>query len=565
MSSNYILSKKDLIGYKWAKDIVEGRFIANKYVKLECQRYIDRMQKYPKGYFFSYREITFIYSLLSFIKYSTGDYRNQPIISHITGFQAMIIENIFGWLSVEDRMRMIDDVVLLVGRKSGKSVLCVILEILLMLTGEKYEQHAIAGNTRDISGIVKRETEQIIKSSPYIAKHFKIQRDRIICKVNESFMRNLSSEANNQNGLLLSGAIIDEVGNLETHDLIGALRLSQMSTKNKLMVCISTAYNLEINAMKDLCNAHKRQLEGMSKENIHSFGLIFELDEGDDYTDEKNWIKASPLQMTLPNGRAFMRNEFQKALEVQEKMSEFRIKLLNEWISYDSSNPYILLRDFEKCRYSDEYNWYGRKVWIGLDVSTKDDNTSVAMVTYDEELGKHMAKVWAFIPSNKINSKTKKEKVDYNVMIENGLCYPCGEDRIDNKFIVDFILGLSDEYGVNIESVGYDPAFAEYIVERLEEEDVFTREIYQSTSNLHKCTQFLKDIVLDEEFLYEENELLDRNIINSREIVDPNLRIKLEKKKSRGKIDMIVALTFAIWAKIIDDKEGIVNATILDV
>lgn len=38
------MDKKDLKGYKWAKEVVEGKFIANKWVKLECKRYVDRLE-----------------------------------------------------------------------------------------------------------------------------------------------------------------------------------------------------------------------------------------------------------------------------------------------------------------------------------------------------------------------------------------------------------------------------------------------------------------------------------------------------------------------------------------
>ena len=201
-------------------------------------------------------------------------------------------------------------------------------------------------------------------------------------------MKTVLSQANNSNGLLLTSYIVDEVETLENHDLIGALRLSQMSTKQKLGIHISTAYDLEINAMKDLCDYHKKMLDGKAEEDIHSFGLIFEMDEGDSYMDEENWIKASPLQMTLEDGSDFMR----RALEVPAKMKEFRIKLLNEWLSSDESEQYIALKDFEKCKLDEPYNWYGKDVYLGLYLSQTADNTSITMLTYDEELEKTICK-----------------------------------------------------------------------------------------------------------------------------------------------------------------------------
>ena len=75
------MDKKDLKGYKWAKEVVEGKFIANKWVKLECKRYVDRLEgKVNLPCFFDFNEAETIYKLLSLINYATGFYANKPII-----------------------------------------------------------------------------------------------------------------------------------------------------------------------------------------------------------------------------------------------------------------------------------------------------------------------------------------------------------------------------------------------------------------------------------------------------------------------------------------------------
>ena len=194
--------------------------------------------------------------------------------------------------------------------------------------------------------------ERIIKASPKIAKYFKITRERILCKHNEAFCKNLSGEANNLNGLLLSTYIIDECANQETQEIIGALKLSQMSVQgSRLSIYISTAYDLEVNAFRELCDYYKKVLDGVIEDN-KTLGLIFELDEGDDFTDENLWIKASPLQMTFEAGREFLRDEFKKALEVPSKMREFRIKILNQYLPSAKVEGFIdTQRRLESVRY----------------------------------------------------------------------------------------------------------------------------------------------------------------------------------------------------------------------
>lgn len=554
-------NKDDLIGLDWAKQVLRGEFKANKYVIKECARYVKRMEsgqvKDSKGncYEFDFDEVEFIYGLLSLINYSTGFYANKPILDHIAGFQAMIIENLFGWIHIDNGKRMITDIVLLVGRKSGKSMLCALLEILLMLNGENYEQHGLASSTRDLASIVKRETEQLIKSNKdVLSKRFKIQRDKAICLSNESTMKTVSSQANNSNGLLLTSYIVDEVATLEDHDLIGALRLSQMSTKQKLGIHISTAYDLEINAMKDLCGYHRRMLDGEVEEDIHSFGLIFEMDEGDNYMDEENWIKASPLQMTLEDGIDFMRSEFKKALEVPAKMREFRIKLLNEWLGSYDSEQYIALQDFEKCKIKD-YDWYGRDVYLGLDLSMSIDLTAISMLTFDEELGKVVCKSWAFIPGQGIAKKSKEDKINYRDMIENGYCYSCGGRTISYLFVENFIMSLQEEYGVNIQYIGYDQYNAISTVDKLVDNGYQVSAINQKGGkDMPLASKGLKEDVLNDKFAYLDNPLLEQNIVNSREKLDDDLNMRVKKKYSRGRIDMAIATIIAYRTMQIDFK-----------
>ena len=544
---------RDLHGYQWAKEVVEGRFVANKWVKLECERYIERLEKlqYRKDfdYEFNLKECNTIYSLLKIMNYATGFYAGQPIYDHAVGFQFMIWENIFCWEAKEEneygfKPKMIEEVYLELGRKSAKSFIAGVTEILIMLRADKFTQHATAGKTRDISNLVRQSIVEIINSSPAIKKYFKIRRDRIECTLNNCTQKSLSGEANNINGLLLTSYIVDEVANMETQDIIGALKLSQMSTKTRLAIYISTAYNLEINAFRELCDYHKKVLSGI--EDNHSFGLLFELDEGDDYTDENNWIKASPLQMTMENGRQFLRGEFQKGLQIEGKMIEFRTKILNQYIGLNKGESYIDLESVKKCRRDEEIDWYGRDVWLGIDLASSDDNTAVAMVSYDHDTETILAKTWAFIPAERVSEKSTREKVNYLSEIENNNCFACGEDTISYNFVRDFIMSLEDKFGVNILMIGYDLRDMNSTREDLKEHYEMV-EVRQHSSVLHNPIKWLKESILNKKFAYNDNKLLEINFVNCVQTEDTNLNKYLNKKKSRAKIDLIMALVNAIY------------------
>ncbi|HJG97589.1 MAG TPA: phage terminase family protein, partial [Romboutsia timonensis] len=96
---------------------------------------------------------------------------------------------------------------------------------------------------------------------------------------------------------------------------------------------------------------------------------------------------------------------------------------------------------------------------------------------------------------------------------------------------------------------------------RLDNQGMQTIEIKQHSSVLHPATKLLKEMILTDRFEYEKNGLLEVNFANAREVLDTNLNGYLSKKRSSGKIDMVVSLINAmrLWHE--EDIEGSVYET----
>ncbi len=192
--------------------------------------------------------------------------------------------------------------------------------------------------------------------------------------------------------------------------------------------------------------------------------------------------------------------------------------------------------------------WCGRRVWLGLDLSLTEDNTAAAMVTFED--GRLYAKVWGFLPADSVERKSEQEKVNYKRHIADGECFACGDEVIDYSFVERFILSLREKYGVEIMQCGYDRYNAVSTVQKLESDErnpVECVEIKQHSSVLHPATKLLKEKILSGEFRYDENKLLEINFQNARCTEDTNLNKYVNKKKSAGKVDMVVALINAVF------------------
>lgn len=156
-------------------------------------------------------------------------------------------------------------------------------------------------------------------------------------------------------------------------------------------------------------------------------------------------------------------------------------------------------------------------------------------------------KVFGFIPTGNIDMKIHRERLDYRKIIKNGWCFACGDETIDYGFVEQFIITLPETYGVEIMQCGYDRYNAISTVQKLEEKGIECVEIKQHSSVLHSATKLLKEKVLNKKVIYDENELLENNIMNARCTEDTNKNKYVNKKKSSGKVDMVVSTINAVY------------------
>jgi phage terminase large subunit-like protein len=167
------------------------------------------------------------------------------------------------------------------------------------------------------------------------------------------------------------------------------------------------------------------------------------------------------------------------------------------------------------------------------------------MVT--EEDGKIYADSYAFVPEDRIPEKNRTEKLTYEEFIHAGKCYACGDSTIDYGFVEEIIMNVESKFGVSIVGIAYDRWNCLSTAQRLDREGYKVVEVKQHSSVLHPATKLLKEKIMSGEFFYTENKLLEINFQNARAVEDNNRNLYVNKKKSNGKVDMVVSLINAIY------------------
>lgn len=537
--------------YKYAKDVVENKIISGKYVKKACENFIRDVEENDNcKYFLNTKDLVKITRLTKLINMASGLKVGISAHDALAGFQWFFLVNALCWKHKDNPIkRRYEKSVLLIARKSGKSFLVGLIFCILLLIEPQFSEFYSVAPDRELSSIVKKELEQTISVSPLISKYFEIVKTEIRCKLTNSKFIPLACSENRLDGRKANVFVADEVGALRTRYPIDAMQSSQMSMVNRTGILISTAYESLNNPMTQEMEFAMKVLDGVIEDDT-LFALLYMPDDPKDWLSDKSMLEANPLAIDLEDNFEYLKKQRQTAIEMEEAQKNFKTKHMNIFVDGDPGEVYIDIESVKKCSTSN-YNWRGRDVYIGVDLSQTTDNTAISMVTYDYDLNKFVAKSWAFIPYDRISIKNRLEKIDYNIFIEKKYCYACGGDVIDHNFVEEFLINLQNVYGVNILNIGYDRYNCISSANRWYKSGLDVTEIKQHSSVLHPATKFLKELVLKGDFLYEENNLLEINFSNAKLVLDTNLNGYINKKKSNGKIDMVASLINAMvfWEK----------------
>ncbi len=323
------------------------------------------------------------------------------------------------------------------------------------------------------------------------------------------------------------------------------MRSGQLNILNKLGFIISTKYPTIDNPFEDEVGYSKRVLDKLEKDDTR-FSLLYEPDETKDW-ETNNLIlqQANPVALEIPEIWADLLKKRSYAISVESARENFVTKHCNIIYQGVGTQTYIDVKDVQECKVT-HINWNDRVVYVGLDLSETTDNTSVSMVSVDDD-DNILAESFAFIPEGRMEEKQAREKVNYNELVKTDHVIACGDRVVDYAVIEDFILSLEERYGVQIQAIGYDRRNALSTAQKLERAGYNLVEIRQHSDTLHPPTKLLREMILNKAFQYEKNTLLEINFQNARCVYDNNKNQYVNKKKSNGKVDMVVSLINAVY------------------
>lgn len=536
--------------YEYCKNNINKK-TTPRYVSKQVRQFMRIEEGKDKKYILDLAKYQQIESVLKLLIMPRGLKAGQTLYECTTGYQWLIYTAVLCTVYRNNpQRRRYETCILEICRKNYKTFTVGTLFIILFITEPNYSEFYSVAPDGKLSREIKDAITKTIKCSPLVyeykgSKRFKLLRDYIEFIPRESKYTPLNYSNSNMDGKLPNVYCADEVGALPNSYAIEAMQSGQLNILNKLGFIISTKYPTIDNPIETYTDYAKKILDGVI-EDESVFALLYEPDNPKAWETDDNVMKqANPVALEVPEIWEDLLKKRAKAIAMESARENFVTKHCNIIYQGAGTETFIDVKDVQKCKVQ-SIDWSGRVVYLGLDLSESNDNTSVAMVAVDEN-DEILCETVAFIPEGRIDEKNAFEKIDYREHVRNGKAIACGDKVIDYAVVEDYILNIEQKYGVQVQAVGYDRYNALSTAQKLERAGYTTVEIRQHSSTLHPATKRLKEKILAGEFQYTENRLLEINFQNARCTQDTNRNLYVNKKKSKGKVDMVVATINAVY------------------
>lgn len=539
----------------YAKDVVDGKIIACKWHRLACARHLKDLARAESGEFAyvfnpeltsvkgkAYRPAERICKFAELMPHIKGDWAARGQLIKLERWQVFILASIFGWvnrLTFKRRFRVAD---VIVPRKNAKSTLAAVIGNFMLAVDDEFGAEVYSGATsQDQAMEVFRPALLMARATPRFTQTYGVM-------VNAS---NLSIAENNSkfepvigkpgDGASPSCAIVDEYHEHKTSELFDTMQTGMGARSQPLILVITTAGS----DISGPCYLHQVELQKILEgvvENDQRFGIVFTMDEEDDWTSELAIRKANPNFGISVDGEYLLLQQ-RDAVSDTRKQNVFKTKHLNIWVAAASPwlNLYNLQQAGDVSLTLESEDWDGAVA--GLDLASKQDIASRVILTWkDRQDGRHYyAFSRNYVPQATVD---KPENAHYQAWVHSGHLTATPGNMIDLEQIQEEL--IEDASRIHIREVAKDPWGGHQLGANLAAEGFTVVDIPQQVRYLSDPMKEIDAVINAGRFHHDGNPAYVWMMSNVEVQEDRNENIFPRKSRASNKIDAAVGSIVAM-------------------
>ena len=465
---------------------------------------------------------------------------------YLEDWQVFIVSEIFGWRRRSNPLeRKYREYIIEVGRKNGKSTIMGGLALWELMHGdagaEIYSAATVSKQARVVFEIAQLMARKKIERSDWNAKELRVKQNEIV--YDTSKYAPVSKKSDTLDGLNPSLVIIDEAAAITDPTVISVMDTALQARLSPLMVYITTAQD-----NKDTAYVSKREyLESILDHTITDErvgGLLYGLDENDDYRDQNVWIKANP-NLNISLIKESLLAKVRQSDEAVDQRADIRIKHFNEWI--DGNTSWIDSNTWKACA----HDWHDdmlieAPLFVGVDLAQTTDLCAISYLWQHGETKQYYMDFECWSTEAYLASLSESIRPVYTRAVDDGKLHVCPGRVIDYSELVDRLAAVHSWRWIM--RVGIDPYNAGVFSKELERKGLPVSMVNQGIRSLNATTKRTRDLVIKHRLHHRGVEFMNWQVSNAKLYTDVNENHKVVKDENapHRKIDAVIALLCAM-------------------
>lgn len=548
---------------KYYNQIESGKAVVSEKVRRTYKHLMDKLVRDgDSAYVYDDRKAQYVIDFIqTFCKHSKGKWGGKPVVLEL--WQKALISALFGFVDKYTGLREYRQLILIIGRKNGKSTLASCIGLyLLVADGEAGPEIYSAATKKDQAKIIWKEARSMIKKSPALAKRLALRVAEIRCGFNEGTFEPLGSDSDKLDGLNVHGVLIDELHALKDKNLYDVLVDGMTAREQPLCVITTTAGTVRDNIFDLKYDECERIIkgyddpEGYVDETV--LPIVYELDKKEEWVYPDCWAKANPGLGSIKNREILAQKVYQAqhdALRVKNLLcKDFNIRETSgqAFFSFDQLNNEATY-DLQILRPK-----YGIG---GFDLSETTDLTCATMLFCVRGDPNIYVKQMYWIPEELLDKRVREDQVPYDIWKQKGWLRTSPGVRNDHRLILNWFVDEMEQDDIYLFKCGYDRWSAQYLVQSMEErfgEDIMVP-VAQGKQTLSGPMKNLAADMTAGRIIYDNNPILKWCMANVAVDVDRNDNIQPCKTSNpRKRIDGFASLLDA-YVAFEQNKEDYLN------
>lgn len=532
----------------YGERVERGEIPACEWVRKAVKRQIEDQKRFSgksSRFYFDPDEAAKVCKFTELLPHTKGQLAGQKI--RLEPWQIWILTTVFGWRRTADGGRRFRRVYIEVPRGNAKSTLSSGVALYCLLAdGEPGAEVYSFATTRDQAGIVFGDAKRMVQQTASLRSHFGVEvlsHALYVPKTNSTFQAK-SADGSTLDGLNTHLAVVDELHAHRTRAVYDVVETSLGKRVNSLMWVITTA-GFDTSGICYEVRTMVRNVLNRSVVDESQFGIIYGLDEGDD------WKSLAALEKANPNWGVSVMPEVvtslqKKAIAIPSAAGNFMTKHLDVWCS--AASGWMNMPAWNKCAREElcREDFEGEPCYIGLDLGSKSDMTAkVLMFPREDRDGRTYFVTFAdfYLPSRAIETSPNSQ---YRGWVEQGLIRVTEGAMTDFNVVEEDIREDLSRYSV--QSIAYDPWQATQLISSLEDSGAPLVECRMTVQQISEPMKTLEALVLDGRIQHDGNPCLTWMMGNVVAKVDAKDNIFPRKERYEQKIDGPVAMIIALSA-----------------